>query len=360
MITTRQLINRYQNRGIIMKITIKWRFILGIDISKLLLDLCLLDRKTGQVLYKQVHNTSEGFARIGEWLEGQIAVPAQTVLVSEHTGRYGEQLLRWSTQAGWPHAVVKTTALDKVSWEHHRKTDKFDANHLAEYGARFSDRLRLATAPKPAVGQLKRLQAERRKMVDRRAALKSKLAEADFHDADMSQLTKMWSQQLQLLTQHIERLEHTMDELIGQDPALCKRHQTMRTAPGIGPVIGRFWLSLFAGKDQLSARKISSRFGFAPHGRSSGSSVKSPDRSTGYGNSEMQKLMHQAARSVANHKPHYREYYEQKIAEGKHELVAINNIINKLIRLYCAMWNNRTEYDPKYIQKMTKKYKKSA
>ena len=70
--------------------------------------------------------------------------------------------------------------------------------------------------------------------------------------------------------------------------------------------------------------------------------------------------MHQAARSVANHKPHYQDYYEQKIDEGKHELIAINNIINKLLRLYCAMWNNQAEYDPKYIQTMIKKYKKSA
>ncbi len=60
--------------------------------------------------------------------------------------------------------------------------------------------------------------------------------------------------------------------------------------------------------------------------------------------------MHQAARSVAYHKPHYRNYYERKLAEDKHELVVINNIINKLIRLYCAMWNNRAEYDPDYVK----------
>lgn len=343
-----------------MEITIKWRFILGIDISKLLLGLCLLDRKTGQMLHKQVKNTSESFAHIGEWLTGQGAAPSQTILVSEHTGRYGEHLLRWTTTEGWSHAVVKTTALDKVSFEHHHKTDALDASQLAEYGDRFSDRLHLTEAPIPAVGQIKRLQGEPRKMVDRRAALKSKLTETDFHDADMSRLTEMWSQQIQLLTQHIDELEQTMDELIRQDPVLSQRYQTMKTAPGIGPVTGRFWLTLFAGQNQLKARKISSRFGFAPHGRRSGSSVKSPDRSTGYGNSEMRRLMHQAARSVANHHPHYHNYYEQKLAEGKHELVAINNIINKLIRLYCAMWNNQAEYDPKHIQNMIKKYKKSA
>jgi len=343
-----------------MELTITWRFVVGIDISKQYLDCYLLDRKTNQGWDLQVHNNPEGFARLGRWLDDRQVECSQTILISEHTGRYGEHLLRWTTSEEWAHAVVKTTALTKVTPEHHRKDDRYDAQELADYGARFSDRLSLSKAPKPAIGQLKRLQAERRKMVDRRAALKSKLTEADIHDADMDQLTGMWTQQINLLNQHIKQIEETMDELISQNEALTDRHQIMRTAPGIGPVIGRFWLSLFTGEDQLNARKISSRFGFAPHGRSSGSSVKSPDRSTGYGNSEMRKLMHQAARSVANHKPHYREYYERKIEEGKHELLVINNIINKLIRLYCAMWNNQSEYDPNYIQNMKQKWKKSA
>ena len=45
--------------------------------------------------------------------------------------------------------------------------------------------------------------------------------------------------------------------------------------------------------------------------------------------------------------------------ENEHLLV-INNIINKLIRLYCAMWNNRAEYDPDYIPKNKHKWKKSS
>lgn len=343
-----------------MELTIIWRYILGIDISKAHLDCYLLDRKTNQGAEIQVVNSEEGFERLAQWLAEQQVSSSQTVLVSEYTGRYGEHLLRWTTTEDWPHAVVKTTALNKVTPEHHRKDDPYDAMELADYGARFSDKLQLRQASKPAVGQIKRLQAERRKMVDRRAAIKSKLTEADIHDADMSQLTGMWSQQIELISEHIDELEKTMDELIRQDTSMATRNQTMRTAPGMGPVIGRFWLSLFTGQSQLDARKISSRFGFAPHGQSSGSSVKSPDRSTGHGNSEMRKLMHQAARSVAHHKPHYRNYYERKLAEGKHELVVINNIINKLIRLYCAMWNNRVEYDPDYVKKNKHKWKKSA
>lgn len=343
-----------------MKITIIWRFIVGVDISKKYLDIYLLDRKSGLGSDCQVPNTRKGFEQLARWLEEQEADNSQTSLISEHTGRYGEHLLRWTTDNDWPHAVVKTTALEKVRWEHHRKTDAFDASQLAEYGARFSDRLRLVEAPKPVVGQLKRLQAERRKMVDWRAALKSKLAEADYHDADMQRLTQMWQDQVNLLSDHIGQLEQRMNKLITRDPTLHRRIQTMRTAPGMGPVLGRFWLSQFAGRSSLNPRKISSRFGFAPHPHGSGTSVNKPDRSSGYGNSEMRRLMHQAARSVATHKPHYRTYYQRKRKEGKHELVVINNIINKLIRLYCAMWNRQVAYDPDYIQKNKHQWKKSA
>ena len=343
-----------------MELTIRWRYIIGIDISKHTLDLHLLDRKTGDTDEQQVANEQAGFARLGRWLEAHGAAPSQAVLVSEHTGRYGEQLLRWSTDAGWPHAVENTTALDKVGHDHHRKGDRYDACELADYGRRFSDQLRLGEAPKPAVGQIKRLQAERRKMVDRRAALKAKLGEAGTHDADMQPITEMWEQQIALLDEHIDELEQRIQGQISSDPALASYYQILVTAPGMGKVLPPFWLGLFAGQQTLDPRKISSRFGFAPHSYGSGTSVSSPDRSTGHGKAEMRRLMHQAARSVATHHPHYRAYYNRKLAEKDSELLVINNIINKLIRLYCAMWNNRAEYDPNYIQKNKHRWKKSA
>lgn len=343
-----------------MKITIKWTYILGIDISKKWLYICLLNRKTGGWVSHRVSNNQKGFHRLDQWLADRQADKPKTILVSEHTGRYGERLLRWSTDRNWTHAVVKTTALKKVTQEHHRKTDAFDARKLAEYGDRFSDRLRVIEAPKPATGQLKRLQAERRKMVDRRAALKSKLTESDLHDADMQRLKQMWNRQIALLSEHIKELEASIKELITEDPMLCQRHQTMQTAPGMGPVLEALWLGLFAGQPTLNNRKISSRFGFAPHPHCSGSSVRSANRSSRFGNSEMRRVLHQAAQCVVTHYPHYSDYYEQKRAEGKPHLLVINNVKNKLIRLYCAMWNNRSKYDPNHIQKLKKKFKKSA
>jgi len=56
-----------------MKITIIWRFIVGIDISKQHLDIYLFDRKTGDGAACQVPNTKEGFARLARWLESRKA-----------------------------------------------------------------------------------------------------------------------------------------------------------------------------------------------------------------------------------------------------------------------------------------------
>ncbi len=333
---------------------------MGIDVSKKWLDVVLRDRKTPLRCKQRVPNSSTGFRQLGQWLEDRQLQKSKILLLSEHTGRYGERLLRWSTQHSWSHAVVKTTALGKVAPEHHRKTDAFDAHLLAEYGDRFYDRLRLVKAPEFVVAQLKRLQAERRKMVDRRAALKGKLTEASTHDANMDQLVAMWNQQVGLLSDHINKLEDRIATLIASDPTLQQQSTIMGTAPGMGKVLTPLWLSLFAGQHTLQAPKICSRFGFAPHPHQSGSSVGGPHRSSGFGNSEMRRVMHQAALSVKTHYPHYTNYYERKRAEGKPHLLVINNIINKLIRLYCAMWNNNTTYDPDYIENNQDQWKKSA
>lgn len=343
-----------------MKITITWRYIVGIDISKDTLDVHLLDRKTRAGAYKQFSNTQKGFGQLAGWLTSHGADRKQTKLISEHTGRYGEHLLRWTTDTNWTHAVVKTTALEQVSDEHHRKTDEFDAQDLAEYGDRFSDRLPETEAPKPAVGQLKRLQAERRKMVTHRAGLKAKLSEASLHDTNMERLAEMWTQQVELLSEHIDELEARIRTLLTDDRVLAQRRGQMRTAPGMGKVLTPLWISLHAGQQVLNPRKISSRFGFAPHPHQSGSSVHRRNRSTGFGNPEVRRVMHQAALSVVHNYTHYQDYYQRMEAKGKPHLVIINNVINKLIRLYCAMWNNQVEYDPNYIQKMKEQQKNAA
>jgi len=343
-----------------MKITIPYRFILGIDISKKELVVYLYDHKSGTGHWSAIANDPQGFEALEAWLLKQGVRQTEILFCSEHTGRYAERLQAWSSSQGWAHAVLKTTALQKIGPEYGPKTDPSDARGLAEYGRRYTDQLHLLPAPVDEAQQIKRLQSERRAMVTHRASLKQKRKEKVYHQADMQMIQTCWEEQIAMLTRHIQQLEKRIRQLIAAHPSLEERYGHLRSAPGIGKVLGSFWMGMFATEKQLNPRKISSRFGFASQAYESGSSVHRHARSARFGNSEMRKLMHQSARSVATHHLHYRAYYQDKIAEGKPELLVINNIINKLIRLYCALWNKRVDYDPGYIQKNKHKWKKSA
>lgn len=326
-----------------------YRFFVGIDISKLTLDICLRDHTGASLKYLCTANTLEGFKQLQDWLYQHKACSEHTVICAEHTGRYGEHLSDWFARSPWQYCLVITTALAKVRREHHRKDDQYDAALLAEYAWRYTDRLLIHKQDSAQVKQLKRLRKERRFMVDQRAKLRQKRSETHYHNADMASINECYQQQIRLLSDHINRIEVCIQELIASDMELSYRYKQLQSVPGIGKVIGCFWLHLFAGQNTLNPRKIASRFGFAPHIYRSGISVKGKTRSSKHGNSEMRRILHQAARSVCTHHPHFRLYYQRKLNEGKEQRLIMNNVINKIIRTACAVWNQKTFYDPNHI-----------
>ncbi len=52
--------------------------------------------------------------------------------------------------------------------------------------------------------------------------------------------------------------------------------------------------------------------------------------------------------SAITHYPEFRDYYERKVKEGKHELSAINAVRSKIALRAVAVINNQTAYVDKY------------
>ena len=67
--------------------------------------------------------------------------------------------------------------------------------------------------------------------------------------------------------------------------------------------------------------------------------------------SEVRKLMTLCARSAGTHHAKYRRYKERKLAEGTASPLVTNNLINKLIRVVCAVWNQDTVFDPNPVSR---------
>ena len=61
--------------------------------------------------------------------------------------------------------------------------------------------------------------------------------------------------------------------------------------------------------------------------------------------------MTMGAPSAGVHHAKYRRYKARKLAEGKASQLVTNNIINKLIRVVCAVWNADTAYDPSHVSR---------
>lgn len=330
----------------------------GIDVSKHTLDVMLWHRQqhTLSKTVCQTSNEAAGHAQLIQWLHEHGAPIETTVLCLEATGRYDDVLLEHLTLWGWICAVEKTTVLQKVKPEHHRKDDSFDADLLAEYAYRYSDKLSLYQATDPVIEQIRLLYGERRRLVTHRAAVKQLQSEQGYNRTGKANQAeafahKLWKQQCAFYDGQIEALEGHMQTLVDSDERLRHRYEQVKSIDGIGAMTALKWLCLFYGQPHLDARRIASRFGFAPHGDRSGTSRNRSCRSTGHGNAEIRKLFTMCARSAGAHHAKYRRYKKRKLGEGKASQLVTNNMINKLIRVVCAVWNQDAVFDPAHVSR---------
>lgn len=330
-----------------------WEYQVGIDVSKDHLD-CWL-RPQGEP--SRWANNQKGFERLAGWIRAQGCAPDDTLICLENTGIYGDRLVAALLADGWPTTVVKTTATEKVAPEHHRKDDRFDARLLAEYADRYADKITLATAQDLPVERLRQLFGERRRLVKARNGTLNRRSQTDHLLSCPELLTKAWEQQLAFYDQQIEAIEERMEELVASHEGINEYYQLLCSIPGVGPVTARLWLILFYGQQTLNFKKIASRFGFAPHPYHSGTSVQGRTRSSGHGQTQMRSCMPMVARVASTHIDRMVAYKERKREEGKPWPVIRNNLINKMIKIMCAIWNSRQPWDPEHVSQFEQQKK---
>lgn len=325
----------------------------GIDISKEWLDCWLHPNQA----YLRCDNSDVGFKQLHQWLISQGARSDSTVLCMENTGVYGKPLLQAMSEQGWLCAVEKTTVTGKVGPDHHRKDDRYDARLLAEYARRYLDQLHLHYPAERELELLRRLYAERRRMVRQRAATKTTQGQADQYPNQAPLLDQLWEQQRHFYDWQIQTLEYQMQQIVEGNAGLRHYYTLLQSIPGIGPVTGWLWLTLFYGQVILDPKKISSRYGFAPHSHRSGSSVRGKTRSSGHGVSEMRATMSLVARSVSTHYAKFKRYKHKKEQQKKCWPVIRKNLINKMILIICAIWNSNQPYDPNHLSRFDQQKK---
>lgn len=101
-------------------------------------------------------------------------------------------------------------------------------------------------------------------------------------------------------------------------------------------------------KFNYDARKIACYYGIAPFGKESGTSVHSAPHVHYMANRLIKAMLTQAALASVRFCPAIASYYVRHIGRGKKNMVALNNVKNKLLHMVTAMVKNGQKYNPEY------------
>lgn len=313
--------------------------VIGIDVSKASFDVACFEVSWSHAIYP---NNEDGFKKLVKDFKGD------GHFVMEASGPYYFKLAMFLFSKGNKVSVVNPLMIKRYSQMRfiRAKTDKKDAQTIAEYGAAQSPELwepaeESIIAMQQILTVLDGLKKQRTMTNNQLEALKS----AGIME---SQILTSLTAVLDNLKDQVKGLEKALDQLIQKTcPTTISKIEKI---PGMGRktavllTVATHNFTRFKTSNQLIAF-----VGFSPRVYQSGSSVRGKGNICKMGNSHLRKLLYMCAWSAKKCNPQCLEMYNRLKATGKPEKVIKVAIANKLIKQAFAIVSNDREYQPNYI-----------
>lgn len=303
----------------------------GVDVCKDRLDVHL--HPLGRQL--SVANDRAGLRRLKRVLAGH----AVALVVMEATGKYHRLAHRSLGQSGFAVSVVNPlrARLFAEAAGVLAKTDRVDARLLAVLGATLGP---AATPPADAA-----LEALQELVRARGAAVAERTAIANRHNASRTAvLRRELGRRLKSLDGHIARLDTAIASLIAGEPALDRRHEILRSIPGVGPVVAATLLADMPELGSLDRRAAASLAGLAPFAVESGAQ-RGLRRIRG-GRAHARHALYWAAMAAARGNGPLRAFYGRLVETGKKPKVALTAVMRKLVVLANTLLNEDRLWTP--------------
>ena len=299
---------------------------LGIDVGKFELAIAL--RKDGKFTDKLVENNSKGFQKILKFLEKN-APEAEVYL--EATGRYGESITNFLFAHGFDVKVVnplKIKAFSQLKMSR-QKTDKVDAQIIAEFGAKFGGR-----SYTPIAENLKEL----RELYRTNCALKDELTSCKNHleNKELIALSvrEIWENIVQKLEEEIKNCSEKMKKIIEEDKELKVKKGLLIEIPGVGEETARAFLAEVPRLNEFrTARELAAFIGLTPQHRFSGSSVRGRPRISKMGLKILRKAFYLPAITAMRFNPSLKIFSENLRNRGKKGKQIICAVMRKLVHI---------------------------
>jgi transposase len=331
------------------------KFYLGMDVSKLWVDItlmCVAEHKKQPTIAERFDNDAAGMKALHKWLKKhKVSFDENSLLVIENTGVYHRLVWEYCSTHGLPLYIGNATHIKYSFGIARGKNDKIDSERLCTYAFKNADELKATPVLNPVFLKLKDMMTARSRLLAQKNSIKVYLGEMRLSNSKETQLIIEQAHQTALegLKQSIKIVENHIKQIIEQDAAIHNNYKLLLSVPGIGHLTAVYIICCtnnFICK--ITGKQLASYAGVAPFSNTSGTSIKGRDKVHKMANKDLKKLLHMGAISAITHYPEFRDYYERKVKEGKHEQSAINAVRSKIALRAVAVINNQRLYVNNY------------
>lgn len=313
----------------IKKIMENYSIILGVDVSKLTLDISSAE----QGLHLEIPNDNRGFTSFMKWCRLSGIDLKTAFVVLEHTGGYEYRFLQFCESKNIRYCRVPGLEIKRSIGMTRGKSDQVDSFRISRYGEEKIRRLKPDRPLDVNIIQLKQLLSYRKRLVRENAGLLNTVKERQhvFQSPKHDIIIRLSKQKMRLNERLIGSIEAEIMQLIGSNESFLINYRILTSIKGIGPV--NAWMTIaytenFTGF--TDARKYAVYVGVIPFDNLSGTSIKGRKRVSHLANKELKQELTQAARVAIKHDKEIKAYAERKLV-NKHFGVVVNNVRFKLL-----------------------------
>jgi transposase len=312
-------------------------YILGIDVSKLKLDVALR-LPDGKIRSKVLDNRPEGFEALLAFLQQQEVVHLHACL--EATGTYWEAVAEFLVDRGVTVSVVNPAQIKAFGAARLRrtKTDKVDAKLIADFCA--NQHPDAWQPPSPAVRELRALIARRNALDAMRTQEKNRLSVAS------ESVRGGIEAHLAYLEKAIREIDETIRQRIDDDPDLKKQQALLESIPGLGDKTIPVLLAYYGDARFNTAKQAAAFAGLDPRQHESGSSVRGKPRLSKVGHASLRKALYMPAMVTMTRTAWGRAFRDRLAATGKPPMVIIGALMRKLVHIAFGVLKSGKPFDP--------------
>jgi transposase len=322
--------------------------IVGVDVSKLTLDICF--QPGGMTL--QITNDLAGFKKFLHLIKQTGKADDKVLVIMEHTGQYSFRLEKFLRSHEIGYCKIAALQIKRSLGVMRGKTDRIDAQRIAEYGWLRRDALVADVPLQAGLSELRSLLSLRGKLVRDRAGYITRLKEmiASGTCTSCCFIGKTQQQLIHHFTTKIKQTEARIKVIINTNRDLKKTNDLLQSIKGVGWIIAAYMIGCTDNfKRFKDARKFNCYAGLAPFKMESGTSIAFRARISHLANKEAKSLLNLAASCAIRCNPELKTYYRRRVAEGKRKMSCLNIIRSKIVGRMFAVVKRQSPYEQRLI-----------